>query len=327
MNEMMIETRNLTKKYKGTRAVDALNLAIPRGEIYGFLGPNGAGKTTTIRMLLGLIRPSSGVVQIFGQDLKRDRIKILRRVGSLVEYPSYYGHLNAVENLETIRRILNVPKTRIDEVLHTVGLTKDAKRHVKGYSLGMKQRLGIAAALLGSPELLILDEPTNGLDPSGILEIRELIKKMPQEQGITVLVSSHLLSEIEQMASSVGIVNQGKMIFQDSISNLQRKAGSEIHIALSDAEAAMITVREQGCFARLDQGKLIFKGIDDGQIARLVSALVDARHSIYRVEERRKSLEDLFLTMTSGANAGAAEISAIGSGAPRGAGLRKEVAQ
>ncbi|NGZ77340.1 ABC transporter ATP-binding protein [Saccharibacillus alkalitolerans] len=328
MTEMMIETRNLTKKYRGTRAVDALNLAIPRGEIYGFLGPNGAGKTTTIRMLLGLIKPDSGVVQIFGQDLRKDRLRILRRVGSLVEYPSYYGHLNAIENLETSRRILNVPKSRIDEVLHTVGLTKDAKRHVKGYSLGMKQRLGIASALLGSPELLILDEPTNGLDPSGILEIRELIKRMPQEQGITVLVSSHLLSEVEQMASSVGIVNQGRMIFQDTIPNLQRKAGSEIHIALSDAETAMITARELGCFPRLDQGKLVFKGIDNDQIARLVTALVDARHSIYRVEERRKSLEDLFLTMTGGGSSDAASADdTIASGAPRAAGLRREAAQ
>lgn len=328
MTQLMIETRNLTKKYKGTSVVNALNLAIPQGEIYGFLGPNGAGKTTTIRMLLGLIKPDSGIVQMFGQDLKRERIKILRRVGSLVEYPSYYGHLNAVENLETIRRILNVPKSRIDEVLHTVGLTKDAKRSVKGYSLGMKQRLGIASALLGSPELLILDEPTNGLDPSGILEIRELIKKMPQQQGITVLVSSHLLSEIEQMATGVGIINHGRMIFQDSIPNLQRKAGSEIHIALSEPEAAMITAREQGCFPRLDQDRLVFKGIDNGQIARLVSALVDARHSIYRVEERRKSLEDLFLTMTgSGTSDAEAANERAGVGAPRGAGLRKEAAQ
>ncbi len=325
---MMIETRNLMKKYKGTRAVDALNLAIPQGEIYGFLGPNGAGKTTTIRMLLGLIKPDSGVVQIFGKDLRKDRLQILRRVGSLVEYPSYYGHLNAIENLETIRRILNVPKSRIHEVLATVGLTKDAKRVVKGYSLGMKQRLGIATALLGSPELLILDEPTNGLDPSGILEIRELIKKMPKEQGITVLVSSHLLSEVEQMASSVGIVNQGRMIFQDSMPNLQRKAGSEIYIALSDAEAGVVTARELGCFPRLDDGRLVFKGLDNGQIARLVAALVDARHSIYRVEERRKSLEDLFLTMT-GSGGAETDISRIdaGHGAPRAVGLRREAAQ
>ncbi|MCQ4087433.1 ABC transporter ATP-binding protein [Saccharibacillus sp. JS10] len=323
MTNFMIETRNLTKKYKGTSAVNALNLSIPQGEIYGFLGPNGAGKTTTIRMLLGLIKPDSGLVRMFDQDLKKDRISILRRVGSLVEYPSYYGHLNAIENLETIRSILNVDKIRIDEVLHTVGLTKDAKRPVKGYSLGMKQRLGIASALLGSPELLILDEPTNGLDPSGILEIRELIKQMPKQQGITVLVSSHLLSEVEQMASSVGIINEGKMIFQDSMPNLQRQAGSEIHISLSQPEAAMIIAREQGCFPRLHQDQLIFKGIDNGQIARLVAALVDARHSIYRVEERRKSLEQLFMTMT--ANANSAERSIVE--APRGAGLRKEVAQ
>lgn len=178
-------------------------------------------------MLLGLITPTSGRIEVFGQDLRKHKLQILRKVGSLVESPSYYGHLSAVDNLEAIRRILGAPKSRIAEVLDIVSLTGEEKRPVKGFSLGMKQRLGIAAALLGEPELLILDEPTNGLDPSGIQEIRGLIKRLPQEQGITVVVSSHLLSEIEQMADTVGIIRQGQMVYQDSITNLQRQAGEK----------------------------------------------------------------------------------------------------
>lgn len=227
MKETVIETKDLLKKYRGRAAVENLNLNIRKGEIYGFLGPNGAGKTTTIRMLLGLITPTSGRIEVFGQDLRKHKLQILRKVGSLVESPSYYGHLSAVDNLEAIRRILGAPKSRIAEVLDIVSLTGEEKRPVKGFSLGMKQRLGIAAALLGEPELLILDEPTNGLDPSGIQEIRGLIKRLPQEQGITVVVSSHLLSEIEQMADTVGIIRQGQMVYQDSITNLQRQAGEK----------------------------------------------------------------------------------------------------
>ena len=196
--EWILETNGLSKTLGGRAVVRDVGLRLRRGDIYGFLGPNGAGKTTTIRMLLGLVRPTAGSVRIFGRELRKDRLAILRKVGSLVEYPSYYGHLNAIENLEVIRRLLDAPKSRIDEVLAIVRLTNDAKRKVKGYSLGMKQRLGIAMALLGSPELLILDEPTNGLDPAGILEIRELIRGMPREHGVTILVSSHLLRSEER---------------------------------------------------------------------------------------------------------------------------------
>ncbi|KAI7263953.1 hypothetical protein KC345_g8999, partial [Hortaea werneckii] len=225
--------------WKRLPAVKKLNLNIGKGEIYGFLGPNGAGKTTTIRMLLGLIKPTSGSIDIFGRELQRNKLQILRKVGSLVESPSYYGHLNALDNLEAIRRILDVPKPRIAEVLDIVSLTGEEKRPVKGFSLGMKQRLGIAAALLGSPELLILDEPTNGLDPSGIQEIRSLIKRLPEEQGITVLVSSHLLSEIEQMAGTVGIIREGQMVYQDTIAHLQQQAAGDLRLALSEPEAAL----------------------------------------------------------------------------------------
>jgi ABC-2 type transport system ATP-binding protein len=285
----------LSKQYRGRKAVDKVNLNIEKGDIYGFLGPNGAGKTTTIRMLLGLIRPSGGTVRIFGKDLKKDKLSILRKVGSLVEYPSYYGHLTAYENLETIRRILEVPKSRIDEVLAVVRLTKEAKRAVKGYSLGMKQRLGIASALLGNPELLILDEPTNGLDPAGILEIRELIKDMPVQHGITVVVSSHLLSEIEQMATRVGIIRNGAMVFEDSIDRLCQQAKSKIRIAVSDPELAMRTIASTGCFAEVQDSSLLFDHIPDETVAGIIDMLVGARHSIYRVEEMKKSLEDIFL--------------------------------
>lgn len=295
MRELVIETKDLNKKYRGRYAVRNLNLEIGRGEIYGFLGPNGAGKTTTIRMLLGLIRPTMGSIHIFGKDLRKEKLNILRKVGSLVEYPSNYGHLTAVQNLEAVRRILDVPKSRIDEVLSIVSLTKDAKRPVKGYSLGMKQRLGIATALLGNPELLILDEPTNGLDPEGIHEIRELIRSMPQQHGITVLVSSHLLSEVEQMAGTVGIIREGEMVFQDTISNLQQQASGGFRLVVSEPAEALQLIRGQGYAGRLEDGGLRLDQLSDPEVALLVKRLVDHNHAIYRVEEKRRTLEDIFM--------------------------------
>ncbi|MCA0756453.1 ABC transporter ATP-binding protein [Paenibacillus sp. N4] len=296
MNEWVIETRALSKRYKGRYAVSGLNLKIAKGDIYGFLGPNGAGKTTTIRMLLGLIKPSSGSVHIFGKELQKERLSILRRVGSLVEYPSYYGHLSAVDNLEAIRRILDVPVGKIAEVLDIVGLAKEARRPVKGFSLGMKQRLGIASALLGSPELLVLDEPTNGLDPSGILEIRELIKDMPRQHGITVLISSHLLSEVELTAGTVGIIRQGELVFQDTIESLHRQAQGQIRLVVSEPEQATVALMQHGFRAELKESAVWLNGGQgDDAVAGAVKRLVEREHSVYRVEERRKSLEELFL--------------------------------
>lgn len=300
MTQAVIETTNLLKEYRGRAAVEHLNLNIGKGEIYGFLGPNGAGKTTTIRMLLGLIKPTSGSIKIFGQDLKRNKLQILRKVGSLVESPSYYGHLSALDNLEAIRRILNVPKSRIAEVLDIVSLTGEEKRPVKGFSLGMKQRLGIAAALLGSPELLILDEPTNGLDPSGIQEIRSLIKRLPVEEGITVLVSSHLLSEIEQMAGTVGIIRAGRMVYQDTIAHLQQQAAGDLRLAVSEPEEALILANRRGCGGTLQEGRITLPRMSDVRVALLIKELVENGHAIYRVEEHRQSLEDFFLQVVEG---------------------------
>lgn len=295
MKEMIIQTEQLTKTYRGRFAVDHLNLEIAKGDIYGFLGPNGAGKTTTIRMLLGLIQPTSGSIHIFGRELRKNKLEILRRIGSLVEYPSYYGHLSAIDNLETIRRILDVPKARIDEVLNIVSLSEESRRPVKGFSLGMKQRLGIAASLLANPDLLILDEPTNGLDPSGIQEIRELIKSLPEQYGITVLVSSHLLGEMEQMANTVGIIRDGRMVFQDTIHNLRMKSTHDMELVVSEPDAALWIARDLGSRGVLREGLLTFPGMIDSQVAHLVKSLVENGHDIYRVEMKKKSLEDIFM--------------------------------
>ncbi|MDF2714094.1 MAG: transporter ATP-binding protein [Paenibacillus sp.] len=295
MTEPVIQTKGLSKVYRGRAAVEALDLRIAEGDIYGFLGPNGAGKTTTIRMLLGLIKPTRGSIRILGKELRKNKLQVLRQVGSLVEYPSYYGHLSAVQNLEAIRRILDVPAVRIAEVLDIVSLTKEARRPVRGFSLGMKQRLGIAAALLGSPKLLILDEPTNGLDPAGIQEIRELIKEMPRQHGMTVLVSSHLLGEVEQMAGTVGIIREGKMVYQDTIHNLRLQSALGIRLSVSEPDKAIKIVKSAGWECMLQEGTLHCTGMSDREVARLIRLLVELDHDIYRVEEQRKSLEDIFM--------------------------------
>lgn len=301
--EYIVKTEGLTRKFGKERAVSGLDMRIPKGEIYGFLGPNGAGKTTTIRMLLGLMKPSSGTIRIFQEDLKKERMNILKKVGSLVETPSYYPHLTAYENLEALRKIVGVSKSRIGEVLEIVRLSDVANKKVKGFSLGMKQRLGIAAALLNKPELLILDEPTNGLDPSGIIEIRNLIKQLPSEYGMTILISSHLLSEIDQMATTVGIVTKGKMIFQDSIAAMRMHAQQKISLNVSDGEQAWRTLLGNGIKVDYKEGKLLLNECSNENVAEVVRTLVQDEISIYRIEEEKLSLEDIFLKMTRGEQA------------------------
>ena len=301
--EYIVQTENLSKSFGKEQAVSNINLKIRKGEIYGFLGPNGAGKTTTIRMLLGLMKPSSGTIKIFQKDLTKERINILAKVGSLVENPSYYPHLTAYENLEALRKILGVPKSRIDEVLEIVRLKDVANKKVKGFSLGMKQRLGIAASLLHNPELLILDEPTNGLDPSGIIEIRNLIKRLPSEYGMTVIISSHLLSEIDQMATQVGIVTKGKMIFQDSIEAMRRFAQPKVLIKVSNGEKGWRSLVANGIKAEHKDDLILFDECSDEKVAHIVQILVQEGISVYRVEEEKRSLEEIFLQMTSGESA------------------------
>ena len=298
MNQYVVETSNLTKTFNGKAAVNQVNLSIPKGAIYGFLGPNGAGKTTAIKLLLGLMKETSGSIQIFGKELKKEKQTILRNIGSLVESPSYYGNLSARENLELLQIILQTPKERIDEVLTIVRLEKDANRPVKGFSLGMKQRLGIASALLGSPELLILDEPTNGLDPSGIIEMRELIKSLPEKYGVTVLVSSHLLSEIDQMATVVGIISKGSLIFQDSIDVLRKKSVNKIRIQTNNREAAWKVLLKEGLKGNAEGDYVSFNQSTNKDVAAMVRALVQNGLDVYRVEEEKRSLESIFLEMT-----------------------------
>ncbi len=296
--EYVIKTEGLTKKFGKETAVDRLDMKIRKGEIYGFLGPNGAGKSTTIRMLLGLMKPDSGMVRVFNKDLKKERIHILKRVGSLVENPSYYPHLTAYENLEALRKILRVSEARIHEVLEIVRLSDVAHKKVKGFSLGMKQRLGIAVSMLHQPELLILDEPTNGLDPSGIIEIRNLIQRLPEEYGMTILISSHLLSEIDQIATTVGVISKGKMIFQDSIHAMRKLSRQTIILKVNDGKRAEHILQGKGIHANYQDSMLLLSKLSDQKVAEIVRMLVQNGLAIYRVEEKQSSLEDIFLQMT-----------------------------
>lgn len=297
MNQYIIETNKLSKKFGNFIAVDNINLKVPKGEIYGFLGPNGAGKSTTIRMLLGLVRPTNGNVTIFGKPMKECRLEILTNIGSMVEYPSYYGHLTAYENLDLARRILEIDQKEIDRVLEIVKLTDVKNKVVKKFSLGMKQRLGIAQALLGNPELLILDEPTNGLDPSGINEIRDLIRSLPKIQGVTVFVSSHILNEIELIASHVGIMKKGKLIFQGTIDELKGKSSTEIRMDVRPAEAALKQLTTKGYTVYQKNGLLNIqdKGINPAHINR---ELVLNGYDVYQISSQHDTIEDIFLHLT-----------------------------
>ena len=251
--EYIITTEQLTKKYKNFVSVNNVSLHIRKGSIYGFLGPNGAGKSTTMKMLLGLTAPTKGSFAIDGRHFPEDRIDILKETGSFIESPSFYANLTGRENLDIIRRILGLPKDSVDDALELVGLEEFGGRLAKKYSLGMKQRLGLASALLGRPPVLILDEPTNGLDPSGIHEIRNLIKSLPDFYECTVMISSHMLSEIELMADDIGILNHGNLLFEGSLEDLRHSAGKAESANLEDV---FLTMVEQDNTNRKQRAKL-----------------------------------------------------------------------
>ncbi len=294
---MIIATENLSKEYDGVYRVQDLDIRVKEGDIYGFLGPNGAGKSTTMKMLLGLVKPTSGTIEIMGKLFnEKNRKGILQSVGSLIEAPSYYGHLTGHENMELIRRLLDLPQKNIDEAIHIVRLENQMNKKVKNYSLGMKQRLGIAMALAREPKLLILDEPTNGLDPAGIEEMRGLIKTLPSKYGMTVMISSHILSEIDQMATVIGIINQGSLIFQERMSVLDEQRKPQILLKTSDDDTAyrfLAKLNPQRTLNGLQLGALT-----DEQTGAVVRELCSNNLSVYRVEEHRESLEDIFLTLT-----------------------------
>ncbi|MBU5439941.1 ABC transporter ATP-binding protein [Tissierella sp. MSJ-40] len=299
MTEYVIETKDLTKEFSNFTAVNKVNLKVEKGEIYGFLGPNGAGKSTTIRMLLGLIKPTKGKSYLFGKSIESHSINLLRKVGSMVESPSYYGNLTAKENLEITRKILDADKKEIDKVLKIVDLTKWKNEKVKKFSLGMKQRLGIAQALLGDKELLILDEPTNGLDPSGIHEIRDLIISLPGMLGVTVLISSHILSEVELMATQVGIINKGELLFEGSLKELKNKNQSEICLGVSPMVEAEKYLLDKNYEVDKKNGRLFLKkGVLNPGL--LNKELVFEGFEVSHISEENKSLENIFLELTGG---------------------------
>ena len=295
----IIETHDLCKQYGNALRVAHLDLNVPEGSVYGFLGPNGAGKSTTLKMILGLVQPTAGSIRVLGKQMNRtNRLAVLRQVGSLIESPSYYGHLTGEENLRIVQTLRSVPEKSIREVLQIVRLDGQRGKNVAHYSLGMKQRLGLAAALLGYPRLLILDEPTNGLDPAGIQEMRELIRSLPGRFGMTVVVSSHLLSEIDQMADHVAIIREGELVFQDSLEVLHGHSRHHLALRTSNNAVARSLLAGQSVTCREEEGYLILPILPDETAAQLTRFLAENRLGVVRLEERQKSLEDIFLELT-----------------------------
>lgn len=300
MSTHIVTTTDLFYDYsKGVTTLHGINLEINRGDIYGFLGPNGSGKTTTLSLLLGLLKNQKGEIRFFGKDFTTNRQDTLRKVGSLIEAPSLYGHLTASENLEIYREIYGATKERVDEVLQLAGLQDTGSKAVRKFSLGMKQRLSIALALLPRPRLMILDEPTNGLDPSGIIELREFIKKLNKEEDITFIISSHILSEIEKMVNRVGIVYQGRLIFQGRIDELYQLQEQQANVLLqtSDNERALSVIAEPGI--RLMEEQIAFNFRDGSQIASVTKVLVANNIDVYSIYTEKQSLEQLFIKLTS----------------------------
>ena len=296
--KQIVSTYNLSKRYSDTYSVKDINLSVCEGDIYGFLGPNGAGKSTTLKMILGLTKPTNGKVTVFHKDIGVDRRLILSQTGSLIESPSYYGHLTGLENMRVVQKLRGVPDKNVIEALKIVRLEKQKDKKVGQYSLGMKQRLGIAMAILSFPKLLILDEPTNGLDPAGIGEIRELIKSLPQRYEMTVLISSHLLSEVEQMATSVGIINDGIMVFQGSMEALKNTNYPAIMMKTKDNILAQKILFDKGFSCKQYEGFLVFESLTDKKVAQANKSLVEADIDVLRIEEHKKNLENIFLDIT-----------------------------
>jgi lantibiotic transport system ATP-binding protein len=297
--EALIEIDGIWKSYGKTPAVCGLTLSVPAHSIYGFLGPNGAGKSTTIRMILGLQRPDRGRVSLFGKPLGPQRSTVLACMGSLVESPSLYPNLTGRENLEVHRRLLDAPKAAIDEVLETVDLISAAGQIVRGYSSGMRQRLGLAQALLGNPELLVLDEPTNGLDPAGIHQIRTLIRDLPNRRGVTIFLSSHLLAEVEQVATHVAIISAGQMRFEGSVEDLRIRSAPPIIMEVDDAARACELLTGAGIAVAFEGGGNLRVPQGGYSPADINAMLVRAGIAVSNLTLKYPTLEDAFLEMTS----------------------------
>ncbi|MDR3693083.1 ATP-binding cassette domain-containing protein [Mucilaginibacter sp.] len=296
---MVISTDNLTFNFGDQTVVKSLSLRVPEGSIYGFLGPNGAGKTTTIKLLMNLLKTQQGSIHIFDLELQSNRVKILSQIGSLIEQPAIYLHMSGRENLLNRALLLQVPESRVEEMLNLVHLTNAAHKKAGQYSLGMKQRLGIALALLSDPKLLILDEPTNGLDPNGIIEIRELLIKLVTKHQKTVFISSHLLGEIERMATHVGIINNGELLFQGSISELQTLSQPLIQVeADNTVDAANLLTRNNYEVTDVTDNYFYVPYTSKKQMGELNALLNKNGYAVYSISKQQKDLEKLFLDIT-----------------------------
>lgn len=294
----VIEIKNLKKVYNNITTVDLKSLTVRKGEIYGFLGPNGAGKSTTMKMILSLLEPTSGEIDIFGNPVDKNT-EYLNHIGSMIEEPSYYPNLSGYENLLVFQKMIGFDKKNIWPTLELVGLAekKNRRKLVKAYSLGMKQRLALAFALVKDPKILLLDEPTNGLDPAGIHEIRELIIRLAKEKGLTVFISSHILSEIEHIADRVGIINRGRLVYEGKIEKIKSNAWLEIEGDFF-SDTKLKEVLEGTGVTDISDKILKFKNMDNEETSKIIRQLVIAGYPIYRVERKKESLEDIFLSMT-----------------------------
>lgn len=299
MGNYAIETIGLNFNFGNQTILKDLSLQVPRGSIYGFLGPNGAGKTTTIKILLNLLKSPSDQVFIFGKEINSNRIAILKRIGALVEQPAIYGHLTGKENLVNRCILLGIKKAKADEMLSMVGLAEAANKKANKYSLGMKQRLGIAQALISDPELLLLDEPTNGLDPNGIIEVRKLMIDLATKHQKTILVSSHLLAEIEKTATYVGIINNGQLLFQGTINELHLLSKPMLEIAVDNIENACALLKKFGHEVAAKTEKIITVPFHSSQnSAELNTLLIQNGFMVSSLYQQRKDLENLFLDIT-----------------------------
>jgi ABC-2 type transport system ATP-binding protein len=305
--DIVLSVRNVKKSIKNRLIIKGISFDVRAGEIFGFLGPNGSGKTTTIRMLVNLIRPSEGTITLCGYDVQKEHNQALTHVGCIVENPELYSYLTGWENLEHFARMLpGITAQRIQEVVDTVGLGARIHDKVKTYSLGMRQRLGIAQALLGDPKLLILDEPTNGLDPQGIKEMRDFIRRLA-EGGLSLFVSSHLLSEIQQLCDRVAIISQGEVVYVGEVHSLISEAGNTVVWRTDSAQ------RAKELFQSVQEVEILNKGLDDaevhtrmeeGMVPEMNRRLCDAGIRVYSIEVKTPTLEDLFLRMTEGEKIG-----------------------
>jgi len=295
-----VETRRLSHSFsKQPDTLKQIDLQVPAGSIYGFLGPNGAGKTTTLRLLLGLLKKQQGEILLFDKPLQKQRNSILQKIGSMIESPSIYAHLTATENLLLMQKLYQCPLSRISEVLNIVGLTGTGNKKAGQFSLGMKQRLSLAIALLHEPSLLILDEPTNGLDPNGIIEIRDLLKKLNEQKGISIIISSHLLAEIEKLVTHVGIISKGSMVFQGTLERLTSKQyqSSKLILETGNLQRSTEIIRSLQLNGTVEHGKLVLPIPSKETIARLNHSLVNNGIDVFEMSIIKKDLETIFMEL------------------------------